>query len=68
VVWAARHRNGVEQIRAALLCSAKAWISQADLGNAKAWMRDDSLRHRYEEMRNGMVWNGLEAHSKGTDE
>ena len=25
-------------------------------------------RHRYEEMRNGMVGNGLEAHSKGTDE
>ena len=47
---------------------AKAWISQADLGNAKAWMRDDSLRHRYEQMRNGMVGNGLEAHSKGTDE
>jgi hypothetical protein len=21
---------------------------------AKAWMRDDSLRHRYEEMRNGV--------------
>ena len=33
---------------------AKAWIGQADLGNAKAWMRDDSLRHRYEQMRNGV--------------
>lgn len=30
-------------------------------------MRDDSLRHRYEEMRNGMVGNGLEAHSKGKE-
>lgn len=29
-------------------------MSLADLGNAKAWMRDDSLRHRYEQMRNGV--------------
>jgi hypothetical protein len=40
--------KGVEQIRAALLCIAKAWISQADLGNAKAWMRKEKQRHSEE--------------------
>lgn len=34
------------QVRDALLCIAKAWISQADLGNAKAQMSKEKQRRR----------------------